>query len=1762
MNSLTKQFKKTLSITVLLCCLASFSTKLLAQGPNAPEAASFEPVDATDMVNLVTGDLSYVLPLLNVPSPEGGYPIALSYHAGIPQDLEASWVGLGWNLNSGTINRSVNGYPDDWGEAIVNHFFNDSGWTENYYDFAIGANIYGINVGVGAYWGSNKTFGGSVTFGVGPLSGTLEGGTRGIGVSGNLGPFSASLSSYGIGIGGSANTSYGGGSVSVNYNYKSGISGSSSVSLGISSIGISFNSQGNLSGSIGNYGGGVNNSSYSISSGDYATTINTKGINLDLVVFRIRAGRTQVKYSLYKEEFDRVTGILHPYKTPTYGDFSMDYVDNIAYDESMSPLVLINSKDQLQSNHLLYAGFDNYSLNAQGLSGEIQPKFIEEIDLYSKYKTNGSDNNRYYNLNLSQQDLNLDLNNKLFFYFKNHYSSFLRTNKSSITTPGSSIEDMYINAYTNDSGIYTSNLTPNGEILVNQTYGRIREGNYIQTFTNNDINIINSQNTTADYFIEAKGINRLNNEAFIDEGIGAFKVTAVDGKTYHYSLPVYNFELFYKNFNNASNEDEKFYLNTKDTPYATHWLLTAITGPDYVDINMDGELDAGDYGYWVEFEYGKWTDGYIWKGASGSYDTVKGDGFNDDSYEYYRGRKQIYYLDAIRTRTHTAFFVKSLRKDSKGDRWLYAKNNLAITSGTYNIFDYTKTFSSDNKSYSYNSSNEYEFPEQYDRGSGFSPRYVENVFFDGYRTQYFYADFPKHDVLRLDKIVLIKNDKIVENNIIMDKSAGIALNSNTKGYFYKNGGFKVDYTWIAVPSEGWGNVTPDAFAYHDQVFYKHNNFSLQEINIHQSENVLDINDLVGIDVDRNADKIITFSYDESYPLVNNSPNSDAVNKGKLTLSSVNFGGKKGVALLPSYKFDYSKPFISFDTEDEDAWGYNKYHSDAWSLNEIVTPIGAKIKIDYESDDFYREAIKSNRVLNNGLSFYITKNTNNELLFEITLNDHANAKDIEEFDSFLDYFQTNAYANLDLFICRRSKYGGAARAVELDLDKVFAQIVSVSSQSVTLKINDDNNFWTFDDQDRDWILNRIWSLTDVTFANGNSDGVIVRYPGLDNCSPWRTSYNNDDVNMNFQLVTSTVPYNKTEGGVRVKSIEITDDIKSYKTNYYYNEKGYDKLPTDNNYRSSGITSYSPSKEAKAIPYVAELPSPMVMYKNVTIENISENEVNGKTEYVFETLSPYQFDNNFIYSLGDNFKVKKDFETSQFNGGLITNKHTILNKLNYLGRLLSVKEYNSKNQIIRILENGYKNNLDSHGEIGVYEESYLSKSYNYSGVYNDPKYYFVTSASRVNYPSVLENSTESKGGFSIINTYNKYDFLTGKALEISSLNSKGNEIKKESFPAYQIDEYSDNITYYGMGSKVDNFSHKNMLIQDAMTKTYLKVGGVWKETSVGITTWNNQWDYINNNGDKTLNSAIPNSQKIWRKHKNFVWDGNLNSDGTLNGFTNSNPEDDDESFVWTVGQSVAQTNSEWKNISTTTLYDHYSMPLEVQDINGNYAATKTSDDDSKVLAVSNAKYTEIYYSSGEYLTSNASYFDGQVKSLGYLDVGEANAHTGTHIVRISGSQKAFEVTLPQDLTRTGLKSKFKISVWVKSGSETNAKIKVGNNALQNFQTSESIRAGGWVLLNGYIDIPTDATTVSIQTSSGSIDLDDFRLHPIASSMTGYVYNEWDELWYIIGNNGLASKYEYDKAGRLIKTYTEVADFNGSGTGGFKQVNENNYNYKKQL
>lgn len=106
-----------LSIQLTLSILSPTQLFALTQGPEQPEFQSFTPIGASDMVDLASGDFQYNIPLMDV----GGYPLNLSYQSGISMDQEASWVGLGWNLNVGQINRQMRGLPDEFKGDLVKY---------------------------------------------------------------------------------------------------------------------------------------------------------------------------------------------------------------------------------------------------------------------------------------------------------------------------------------------------------------------------------------------------------------------------------------------------------------------------------------------------------------------------------------------------------------------------------------------------------------------------------------------------------------------------------------------------------------------------------------------------------------------------------------------------------------------------------------------------------------------------------------------------------------------------------------------------------------------------------------------------------------------------------------------------------------------------------------------------------------------------------------------------------------------------------------------------------------------------------------------------------------------------------------------------------------------------------------------------------------------------------------------------------------------------------------------------------------------------------------------------------------------------------------------------------------------------------------------------------------------------------------------------------------------------------------------------------
>ena len=116
--------------------------------PDELNATHYE-INASLIINITHPDVSYVnnaepgltndesspwvvesIELMNVQGRGLGFPINLDYTAGISVKQEASWVGLGWNLNNIAIKRRLNFYPDDYPNGWL---LGQSDYGQDYY---------------------------------------------------------------------------------------------------------------------------------------------------------------------------------------------------------------------------------------------------------------------------------------------------------------------------------------------------------------------------------------------------------------------------------------------------------------------------------------------------------------------------------------------------------------------------------------------------------------------------------------------------------------------------------------------------------------------------------------------------------------------------------------------------------------------------------------------------------------------------------------------------------------------------------------------------------------------------------------------------------------------------------------------------------------------------------------------------------------------------------------------------------------------------------------------------------------------------------------------------------------------------------------------------------------------------------------------------------------------------------------------------------------------------------------------------------------------------------------------------------------------------------------------------------------------------------------------------------------------------------------------------------------------------------------------
>jgi PA14 domain len=199
------------------------SLKHLTSGPTQPEMQTFQTVNSNNMVDLFTGDFSYNIPLLDV----GGYPINIHYSSGITMDQESSWVGLGWNINPGTITRNMRGLPDD---------FNGTDQVEKTLSLKKNKTI-GVTAGVNV-----ELLGGSLTLGasIGAFHNTYKGWGTETGINAGINAGSAASGSMTLGLG-VTNNSQNGLDISPSLSFKS--SSEDDKTTGSVTIGTNYNSR-------------------------------------------------------------------------------------------------------------------------------------------------------------------------------------------------------------------------------------------------------------------------------------------------------------------------------------------------------------------------------------------------------------------------------------------------------------------------------------------------------------------------------------------------------------------------------------------------------------------------------------------------------------------------------------------------------------------------------------------------------------------------------------------------------------------------------------------------------------------------------------------------------------------------------------------------------------------------------------------------------------------------------------------------------------------------------------------------------------------------------------------------------------------------------------------------------------------------------------------------------------------------------------------------------------------------------------------------------------------------------------------------------------------------------------------------------------------------------------------------------------------------------------------------------------------------------
>jgi len=701
----------------------------LTSGPSQPEMAKFEPAGTSEMVDLFSGDMKYNIPLMDV----GGYPINISYQSGTGMEDEASWVGTGWTLNPGAVNRTMRGLPDDFnGDEIKKTFYTKPfkkvggainakatlfGWEKGSVKGSVELgiykdNYYGIGASVGAGLGfqlsvNTKT---SLNAGLNLLSDTRGG----VDITANAG-ITTQLS--GLKEINSASLSGGFG-----YNTRQGLK---SVSLGLSfeparenlflgnSLGITYEkSFGQTYTPV--YSVEKKNSGFTFSfdagglfTGFYGG-VGGKGYTYNDEIISNNTSAKGYGYMNYLRGRSNVDALL---------DFNREK-DGVFIKNAPAIAIPVSTHDY-------------FNVSAQTGGQQFRPFFGGNYVVFDKRNSNVS-NNTSVGLTVGGGSLFQGGGNVYLVKGGSHSAKWVANNaylsRAEANFNSASLEEevffkqvgektLIDEDYFEKIGNEPDRSEQTNRVVVNQ-YG---DGSEARTYTlfkyrgsapaeniPNPIKREKREKRISNFsFLNALqasmyGLDKtINGESRVTSDkqahhISEITVTDNEGKRMVYGIPVYNKiqrDITFAVQKNSStyeqsrktglytytpgaddrvkngNGRDHYYSKEDVPPYATSYLLTGILSPDYVDRTNNGISDD-DPGTAVKFNYTKLANDFQWRAPYGLNKANYNEGFMSDhldekaSISY--GKKEIWYLQSVESKTMIAIFETSNRDDGLG----------------------------------------------------------------------------------------------------------------------------------------------------------------------------------------------------------------------------------------------------------------------------------------------------------------------------------------------------------------------------------------------------------------------------------------------------------------------------------------------------------------------------------------------------------------------------------------------------------------------------------------------------------------------------------------------------------------------------------------------------------------------------------------------------------------------------------------------------------------------------------------------------------------------------------------------------------------------------------------------------------------------------------------------------------------------------------------------------------------------------------------